>query len=211
MEVEKILRNSEKLGKNRSSTKVLFQALNILKINKKNIVRRAGFGVIELAIAIVLAKIPDTIPKTESALSTINTVLLAFFAVVFTGYAFFQALINDTLLMFMINEDAEKKTENSSKLEESNYYFAEVMMLQFVVIMINMLLILTLGILPMEWCLFDNQIVNETLCIVGIFGMLYINTESLWETKSFIFNVFQLFNAHAMSRIISILKKKKDN
>lgn len=53
-------------------------------------------------MAFIMAKRTDTIGLTENVLQVVITVMLAFLAVVFTGYAFFQALINDKLLVSMI-------------------------------------------------------------------------------------------------------------
>ena len=65
-------------------------------------------------------------------------------------------------------------------------------------------------ILPQEWFLFENNATNELLATLGIFIGLHLNMESIWEMKSFIFNVFQLFNLHAYSRMAEIKEQEKD-
>lgn len=210
MEKGKIIERAVALGKSKDSTKVLLKALGVLKIKRKNVIRKIVFILFELLIAITISRVPDTIEMAESVTNIFNVVLLALFAIVFTGYAFFQALINDKLLLYMIKEDATE-SDCSSKLEETNLYFAKVMMLQFSVIIINALLLIILGILPVDWCLSANNAINETLSALGIVVLLHLNIESIWETKSFIFNVTQLFNAHAMSRIINILENDEQN
>ena len=41
-----------------------------------------------------------------------------------------------------------------------------------------------------------------------LLALLYVNMDVIWETKIFIFNVFQLFNLHAFSRTADILEKE---
>ena len=54
-----------------------------------------------------------------------------------------------------------------------------------------------------------NNIINESLAFLGIWIILFINMESIWEMKSFIFNLYQLYNLHAYSRMLEIKNKKE--
>lgn len=203
--------NTARLGKRTNSSIVLIHAVEILKPSKKNIWRKICFIVVELLIAIVLIMNNNTITVFSEILEIMNAVLLAFFAVVFTGYALFQALIGDRLLLYLINETIEEDGEEKSHLENSNYYFAKVMLLQFILILLNLFAIIILSIVP---DLLVMQIISpflkEVEGITIIFILFHFNFEVLWETKSFIFNVFQLFNMHAMARIIDIMKNTKE-
>lgn len=207
---KRIEENTSRLGKQTTSSKVLIHAIEILKPSKKNIWRKILFIVVELSIAIVLSMSNNTIIVFAEILEIINAVLLAFFAVVFTGYALFQALIGDRLLLYLINETVEEDGEEKSHLENSNYYFAKVMLLQFFLILLNLFFIMTLKIVfDLQFILLWLSFFKEIVGIIIIFILLHFNFEVLWETKSFIFNVFQLFNMHAMARIIDILKSTK--
>ena len=145
----------------------------------------------------------DTITLVYSWIETIIGVMLALMGIVFTGYAFFQALINDNLLMYMLLASDGKK----SKLQESNEYFAQVMMLQFVCFFVDLIIWLVMTILPSNWVAFDNQNVNILISGILIGMLMILNLECIWETKSFIFNIFQLFNVHAFSRMKDIFVK----
>lgn len=80
----------------------------------------------------------EIINQTESILEMINTVILSLFAVVFTGYALFQALMGDKLLLLLLMIEATNDNDASSKLEETNRYFVKVMLLQFFLVMVNL-------------------------------------------------------------------------
>ena len=167
---DKVLNNAEKFAEDSNSNKVFFHSLKILIPNKKNYLRKLVFVIIEVLIAYSMAKRYNTIELTEDVIQVVIVVVLALLAIVFTGYAFFQALINDDLLA--------------------------------IVCMIA---------LPEYWMLFRDNMKNELLASIIISFVLYCNVESIWEMKSFIYNVFQLFNLHAYSRVVEIKKKKHNN
>ena len=201
---EKVMSNAEKLTEKSNSNKVFLQSLKILKPNKSNFLHKLIFGIIEVTVAFIMAKRTDTIGLTENVLQVVITVMLAFLAVVFTGYAFFQALINDKLLVSMIATGDNK----NNKLSEANIYFAEVMIFQIGCMLLDLLVIVFMIVLPEDWTLLSNNMLNEAFATIGISFLLYCNVESIWEMKSFIFNVFQLFNLHAYSRIAKIQENK---
>lgn len=203
---EKVMSNAEKLTEKSNSNKVFLQSLKILKPNKSNFLHKLIFGIIEITVAFIMAKRTDTIGLTENVLQVVITVMLAFLAVVFTGYAFFQALINDKLLVSMIATGDNK----NNKLSEANIYFAEVMIFQIGCMLLDLLVIVFMIVLPEDWTLLSNNMLNEAFATIGISFLLYCNVESIWEMKSFIFNVFQLFNLHAYSRIAKIQENQSD-
>lgn len=203
---EKVMSNAEKLTEKSNSNKVFLQSLKILKPNKSNFLHKLIFGIIEVTVAFIMAKRTDTIGLTENVLQVVITVMLAFLAVVFTGYAFFQALINDKLLVSMIATGDNK----NNKLSEANIYFAEVMIFQIGCMLLDLLVIVFMIVLSEDWTLLSNNMLNEAFATIGISFLLYCNVESIWEMKSFIFNVFQLFNLHAYSRIAKIQENQSD-
>lgn len=203
---EKVMDNAKKLYEESSSSKVFIESLKTLKPNKSTFLHKLIFGLIEVCLAFLMARRIDTIGVTKDVLQVIITVMLALLAVVFTGYAFFQALINDKLLVSMIAAG----DEDNNKLSESNLYFTEVMFLQIVCVLLDLFVIIFMIVLPDDWTLLSTNTLNELLVTIGITLLLYCNVESIWEMKSFIFNVFQLFNLHAYSRIVKIVENQSD-
>lgn len=205
------MKNALRLGEKRNSSIVLVQAVKLLKISKKNVWRKFGFGILELLMAIFLVLSSTTLTRFATFLELLNGVLLAFFAVVFTGYALFQALVGERLLLYLVNETIEVDGEEKSQLEDSNDYFVKVMLIQFTMIVLNLFCIIALNMIEdfNITCKLDFQI-KEWIGSVIIFILFHLNFEILWEIKSFIFNVFQLFNSHAMARIIEMVEKEKE-
>lgn len=203
---EKALKNAKNLTKKYSSTKILINSLAILKINKSNCLRKIIFAFIEVLIALIMATQINTIALTKNVFEVIISIIIALVAIVFTGYAFFQALVNNKMLITLLSVDDEQE----GNLSQTNKYFAEVMIFQIACLLIDLLIVIFTMILPQEWFLFENNVTNELLATLGIFIGLHLNMESIWEMKSFIFNVFQLFNLHAYSRMAEIKEQEKD-
>lgn len=131
LEKEKIAQNVQKLSINLNSTQMLRAAFELIEIKRENIKRKVIFLVPISIVCLMLAMSKETINQTESILEMINTVILSLFAVVFTGYALFQALMGDKLLLLLLMIESTNDNDASSKLEETNKYFVKVMLLQF--------------------------------------------------------------------------------
>ena len=198
---ENLLDNISDLIIDGNSESVLKKSFSILSFNKKNILRKGLFIGMEICIAIVIVKQLNTITILKEITGVLISVMLAILAIVFTGHAFFQALLNDRLLIALISD----KASETNKLAETNFYFAQVMMIQILCLAVNVVVIIVTIVLPTEWSLFSNSITNEIIAGVLILIYFYLNMECVWEMKSFVFNVFQLFNLYSYSRVLNIV------
>lgn len=213
MNESKLVENAIALADNTCSTTVLKKSIGrIWGLKNKSYIRIIVFGVFVLYIAFTLSKSVETIGQSELIISIVQEVLVAVFATVFTGYALFQALLSDTLLIKMLSSTLNNDNEKSnSYIKESNQYFAELMMALFITIVLDVFLRVFLNTVQERWCLFSNNTINEVVSFLVIVVISYINIEVLWETKSFIFNVYELFNAHAMARAIDYIENGDKN
>ncbi|WP_188400436.1 hypothetical protein [Sporomusa sp. GT1] len=200
------MKNIENLFSKRSSTQIFKSAF-------KEILPCKGTW-FSFTLIIVLIGVPScvigfsdkTIEFFIASVEILNNIILALFAVVFTGYAFFQALINKEFLVRLLSNTNGKK----SKLQESNEYFANVMMLDVFAIISNAFLLITFKSIPNEFCLFSENWINNILAILLIWIYFSLMFLIIWEMKSFVYNAFQLFNAHAGAKAITLLKDEKE-
>lgn len=202
--IDKAMKMAEELKKKSSSSKELFKSLKILVPNKDNIIRKIVFLTIEIVFCVVVAKQINTIALAKDIFQVILSVVIALVAIVFTGYAIFQALINDKLLIALLS--VENKDGN---LYGTNAYFVRVMIFQIACLIMDVFIIILLIALPEEWVLFTNNTTNEICAMILLLFAVYCNIEGIWEMKSFIFNVFQMFNLHAYARMAVINEKNK--
>lgn len=203
---DKIVKSANDLMSDNNSKDVFKRSFSLLKVNRKNFKRKVLFFVLELFVAVMVAQQSATIAITNNIVEVFISVTLALFAIVFTGYAFFQALLNDRLLIALISDESNKV----NKLVETNSYFVEVMMIQIFCLAINILTIILTIVLPFDWSLLANNVINELIATILLLLYFYLNIECIWEMKSFIFNTFQLFNLYAFSRISNIVKENEN-
>lgn len=206
MDYNKVIVNAKKLTEKSNSNKVFLRSLKMLKINRSNFLHKLIFGFIELCLAVLMAKSFNTVGLVGDVVQVIIAIILAMLAVVFTGYAIFQALVNKKLLFAMIASGDSR----NNKLSEANTYFAEVMAFQIGCVLLDLFVILFTIVLPDNWMLFVNNTLNEFLAIVAITILLYCNIESIWEMKCFIFNIFQMFNISAYSCVTEMVKTQSN-
>lgn len=203
--IDKAMEMAEELKKKSSSSKELFKSLKILVPNKDNIIRKIVFLAIELVLCVIVAKQINTIALAKDIFQVILSVVIALVAIVFTGYAFFQALINDKLLIALLSVENQ-----DGNLYGTNVYFVRVMIFQIACLIMDVFVIISLTALPEEWVLFTNNAANEICAMVLLLFAVYCNIEGIWEMKSFIFNVFQMFNLHAYARMADINEKNRN-
>lgn len=199
--------------KTKKSEKLLKESFCMLfDINRDNIISRITIIVISLALSsIVSIKNPVMIMRELS--SMMLDISIAIFGIIFTGYAIFQSLLNGRLVTILIMDiKIDKKTnKNMCTLHETNLNFVQLMM-QFVVMMfVNMLLKILLTMISEDFCLFSQMMINEILVFILVFIYLYHTMVILWRMISFIFNIYQLFNSHAVAKFLESIENKNDS
>ncbi|SDA62634.1 hypothetical protein SAMN02910275_01709 [Butyrivibrio sp. INlla18] len=202
--LDKAEKNAEKLAEKKSSIKVLFSSLKIFLFKKNNVVRKILFISLEGFFAVHIATQYETVICTREILGVIMTIVIALLAVVFTGYALFQALMNDKLLVALLSVEKE---ENG--LIGTNDSFVELMIFQMTCVVIDLFVIIFTHVIPSDWCMFVSNKLNIGISGFLVFLLLHSNIEGIWEVTSFIFNIFQIFNLHAYSRIKEIVENNK--
>lgn len=200
------------LFSNDSSNKIFLRAFRILKISKDDWKKSVAILIICLIPTAMISISTDTVILFHTSVEQILNVTLALFGIVFTGYAFFQALINNELLIRMLaSTDEQKDGTKINKLQETNESFVDLMMMLLLLIIMTLFLKIVVANIPTNFVLFNNGCYNN--CTAGMFIEIYFafSAAIIWEIKSFIFNIFQLFNAHAGARAIEIIDNQSED
>lgn len=177
----------------------------MLAFDKKSAMRKIIFIFIETIIASAIANSSKTVSIIKDITGYIGQIQVGLIGIVFTGYALFQALIGDKLMLYLLTAEKEQK----SKLEESNESFIYLIVVQIIALLTDFFIYTFMTTVTGDWHLTKFNMLNVFMAVVGIESMFYLNIETIWELKSFIFNVYQLFNAHAMSRVVDIIENQK--
>ena len=200
----------QQLLKPRTSKEMFWKAFEIFKITKKHIVKQLVLlGVCALP-ACVIGLSENTVDLFSDISEMIMGVILAIFGVVFTGYTLLQAFINNDFLLRLVENTVKEGEAEKSKLQETNENFVAIMMLNLAAIIVTLFLGIIVKALPSDFNIFAVHGVNNAVATVAMEIYLVFLFTIIWETKSFIFNIFQLFNMHSVSRIIQILQGEEE-
>ncbi|WP_209125161.1 hypothetical protein [Alkalihalobacillus sp. BA299] len=150
----------------------------------------------------------NAIESYRDFVKEVNEIVIPTFAVIITGYAIFQALVNGETLITLISMDSKER----SRFAEYNYYFLGLSLLYLILIIFNLLALLIFKNMSKEWHLqFLSNKLNEgiTSFLIAVYVTFVIH--SLIELKSFIYNLFQCFNINAAHTAINHIKGQKNN
>lgn len=194
--------------KSSNSEKLFLKALSVFKINKENWVEKTAIFILCTIISIILAISSSTVSLVENSVSILLTVFLTLFGIVFMGYTIFQALLSNRLIIHLFENTLkiENQTEKS-KLQETNENFVYLMMLFILGIIINTILCIVIPVLPENFCLFDSMVLCTIIASVLIDILFYFMGVIIWRMVSFIGNIFHLFNAYSVAKLIEALKE----
>ena len=92
----------QKLFEKRTSHKLIFEALEIFKISKKSWKQQILLYIISSIVSLFVGMSTKTVSVIVDSAQVILDIVLALFSIVFTGYALFQALINNELLIRLL-------------------------------------------------------------------------------------------------------------
>lgn len=201
----------EEMLEDSKSEILLKKSFGIFRINRGNVISRVVIGILSMAISFMIGYL-NTIEILNIVIPAILDALLAMFGIVFTGYAFFQALLSKEHLSVLI-EDVQvdkKKNKAQNTLFKTNWNFVQLMMQFLISIFATLLLQTVLSCMPTNFCLFGNMWLNVILAsfliMIYVFHLMVI----MWRMISFVFNIYQLFNSYAVAKYLSYIKNEND-
>lgn len=145
----------------------------------------------------------------ENISGDINIIILPIFAVIITGYAIFQAMVNSDTVVRLLRVKHEGK---ESKFEIYNLYFFGLSCSYLILIILNFILLIISKNIDPHWSLSRfSKSVNETISAMLISLYLSLILYFLIELKSFIYNLFQVFLTSASDMTVNHLKRKQES
>ena len=204
---EEVVNNILKPSK---SEKLFLEALSTIKINKRNWLEKIIILIICTIISITLAISPFTVSLVDNTVSILLTVFLTLFGIVFMGYTIFQTLLSNHLIINLFeNTEIDITRSEKSKLQETNENFVYLMMLFISGIITNTILSIVIPVLPLDFCLFEDIWLCTLSAAILIDILLYFMGVIIWRMVSFIGNIFHLFNAYSVAKLIEALKEEE--
>lgn len=205
----KIMEHIVQMSSSKSSTDLFKKSFEAFRWKKDKVKRNIVLIGICMIPACSIGISPETKNLFHNSLGDIIGVFLAILGIIFTGYALFQAIINDELLVKLLEIESDNNKQQS-KLQETNESFAMLMMQNLMIIVASILLRTTISGVDDAFILFKSLYLSNVLAVILILGYYFVIAIIFCEMKSFIFNVYQLFNLSSTTRILEILKSKKE-
>lgn len=200
--------NTEKLLKiiNKSSSKQLTKdAIKEILPNRINKWQNIFVFVITIIIGLLISCKVDTVLKFKDLVEIFNGVDLVIIAVVFTGFTFFEAVVTDDVLKRLASYEKNDKTFLQIHYE----YFIHIIMLVIWLIFFNIIIIAILSNINQYFILFDSIIVDTIIAFIGISIYTYVSLTLVIETKSFIFNLYQIYVISKVEKIREMIKNNE--
>lgn len=197
MDKQRVNGNIQNLFEVKSSNQALCGAFKDALFSANNRGNRRIAFIISIVFSVLISFNSETVLYVKEIIEFFNGVAIDVFAIIFTGYALFQAIMGKKMLrnLMMKNENGD------TYLKISNDYFLNIMMLYFVEIIINIILTIVLKTVASDFTVFTCMILNNVACSILLFLYFYYCMYTLLETKNFIFNVYQILNIYAASEI----------
>lgn len=188
----------------------------------KNVIKRAISEVfsfksnkilkyVAIFLALILSYLIDKSNNTCSLIREIfidfNVMQTAIFGILFTGYSIFQALLDERIIVSLLTV-SENDNSEVSFLKRINEYFANTMLIMFSTIMLNLFIIIFLKIdvfISIVNRMYNFKYLFFYISYVFIF---IINFFCFIEVKSFIFNIFNIFNLQCANKAYQYIENQ---
>lgn len=211
VEKEKLIQNAKRLlrYKEINSNALLKESLKHLKPTyKRSILSICVFFLSALIFNLYIFKNIQVVHFLVELTQQLNIILVPVFAVIITGYAIFQGLVNGKTLLLLTGIDHKDK---GSKFEVYNLYFFGLSCIYLMVIIINNIILMIFRILPEEssFVLF-SKFTNEMISSILLSFYIVIILNLLLNMKNFVYNLFQVFITNAAVNVIDSLSNDTD-
>lgn len=201
----------ENMLKDESSESKLKESFRVFRPTRSNFLEKFLIFTAVIIPSYLTSHTSDTVVLFGEICNIMLNVSIALFGIIFTGFIFFQALLNDELLVMLIITKTKKKGMGKSKLEEVNTNFVSLMMLYIVAVIIDLFLSITIPSIPHDFMLFQSINFCNILAWILIQLFYMFSAELIWRIVSFIHNIYQLFNAYAVSRIVKLVEIEEES
>lgn len=201
---EQVIKNIKELAESNKLKGLVKDTLSEIKLTRKSIGQYIVSGVIATVLSGTILLNANIIETMSFATEIINNTVVAFIAIVFGTYAVFQALMTDSVTWALLKSEV-------NLLNVSNKSFLHLVLLYIFDIAINILLLIFLKMMPVEFCLFSSIKVNNFVAFFLCFLYFGYNALILYEIKNFAINLYRMFSVYNIYHSLGILEKKKES
>jgi len=201
---EQIYQNIIDLSKNRKFNNLFLETLSEIRPSRKSVWQYIFSFFLTVVVVVLIMFIGNIVETMRYSIEILNTVALAFIAIIFGTYAIFQALLSDATFWALLN------TENNL-LDVSNKSFLHTILLYLFYIIFNCVLEILLYIIPYDFYLPDSLLIANSLASILIGIYFWFSFVLIYEIKNFAVNLYQMFNVYNIYRALEVVEKREDD
>lgn len=202
-ELNKALKNLEELIDSRKNIEIFKDAINEIKIEKKNKWQYVLSILLSSIFAFLIANTEYTGLIYVEISDKLLDISLAFVAMILGSYSIFQALMSRELVKLLIKSD-------DNLLKKSNQSFLYLVILFVANIVINFGIICILKILPGDFLLVENVVVSNIVAFILIFLHFLFNLLLILEVITFALNLYRMFCVYNTLQAADVITEEKE-
>lgn len=194
----------------KTSNEIIIDSLMLLSKKEQGNKRFFASFIASLVISFLISLNQCSISVLEEIGGQFNNIVLAIFSISFTAHSIYQALLSPKLIYTMVRGPDDRNWKISS-FTASNNYFICYMMLSFIIIVLNLAIFLAGILIPSDWNLLNNVVINDILFTIVVTPYFYCCVSWILEMKSVISNISNIYYVSATDKYIDELKEKNKN
>ena len=196
---EKTEKNINELTERVNSKDLLREVCDEIKLSKKSKFQYIFSSITGVSLSAILVFSNNTVTALNDTANIFNGVAIAFVAMILSSYSIFQALLTDDFIMILIETD-------NNLLKISNKSFLNLIMLYLIDIISSIVIIIVTKVMPNDWCVSSNLIISNIIAMFLISCYTIYNFLIIIEIKNFAINLYNMFNAYNIVRVLTIIE-----
>lgn len=200
-----IEKNLELLKKSSSNQCLKSAIKQLFPKNKSEVINSFLILFISIIISYHIGFSINTVTLTKKITDMFLNVELAVFAIVFTGFIFFEGIVTDDVLKTLACNEKNGKTYLQIHYE----YFTNFVFLNIFMLFINVVINIIILCMKKDYIFFSLNIVNNIVAFMLLIIFNYANLFILYELKSFIFNLFQIYPISKIEKLKKMIEEQK--
>ncbi|HBB28300.1 MAG TPA: hypothetical protein DC000_03450 [Clostridiales bacterium] len=189
---------------------IIARAINEVFSFKSNKILKSIAILISLILSYLIDKSNNTCNLIRDFTIDFNVLLIAIFGILFTGYSIFQALLDERIIVSLLTV-SESDDSEVSFLKRTNEYFSNTMLTMFSTILINLCISIFLKIDIFTNIIYNTNNYKYIFLHIAYILILIINFFCFIEVKSFIFNIFNIFNLQCANKAYQYMENEMEN
>lgn len=170
-------------GKNKNLIRGIVEEI---KFSKKNLWQFLLAGILAIFEALFIGVNEKTVSIFGEVVQDINSISIAFIAMIIGAYSIFQALLSKSVIIQLL------KSKNNI-LRESNKSFLNLSIIYTLSIVVGTFIAIIMRVIPEEFLIMNNTELSNVVAVIGLLIYFTYYNIIFLEVIKFVINLFRMF------------------